>query len=132
MGLCVLYHQNVHSQGKCYLLAMDNVFFKAKKCVKNAFSGNLEIQIYWLSKQNSKKNLNLWEKTAVDKSAWRKAWLYLVWSFQFLQDFCTFVWHKATKTHRGTKTHTIIFIWLPVSRKIAITFVLEGILSWNF
>ena len=52
---------------------MDNVFFKAKKCVKNAFSGDLEIQIYWLSKQNSKKNLNLWEKTAVDKSAWRKA-----------------------------------------------------------
>ena len=33
---------------------MDNKCFKVKKCVGNALSSNLEIQIYWLSKQNSK------------------------------------------------------------------------------
>ena len=45
---------------------MANVFFIVKKYVENAFFRDLEIQIYWLSKQNNKK-LNLWEKTAVDK-----------------------------------------------------------------
>ena len=67
----------------CYLLAMANVFFIVKKYVENAFFRDLEIQIYWLSKQNNKK-LNLWEKTAVDKSAWIKAcyvnFFYLLWS----------------------------------------------------
>ena len=55
-------NQNVHSPGKWYLSVMDNIFFEVKKCIENAFSKDLEIQIYWLSKQNSKKNLNLWEK----------------------------------------------------------------------
>ena len=36
--------------------------FEVKKCVGNAFSRDLE-----------KKKLNLWEKTAVDKSVWIKA-----------------------------------------------------------
>ena len=61
----------------CYLLAMANVFFIVKKYVENAFFRDLEIQIYWLSKENNKK-LNLWEKTAVDKSAWIKACTLLV------------------------------------------------------
>ena len=52
---------------------MDNIFLEVKKCVKNAFSRDLEIQIYWLSEQNSKKNSIFGEKIAVDKSAWIKA-----------------------------------------------------------
>ena len=67
-------NQEVHSQGKWYLSAMDNVFFEVKKCMENAFSRDLEIQIYWLSKQNSKKNSIFGKKTAVDKSAWIKVW----------------------------------------------------------
>ena len=52
---------------------MDNICFEIKKCVRNAFSNDLEIQIYWRSKQWKK--LNFWEKTAVDKSAWIKAYV---------------------------------------------------------
>ena len=74
IGLCLLYHQTkMFIQEKWYLSAMAKVFFEVKKGVKNSFSRDLEIQIYWLSKQNSKTKLNLWEKTAVDKSAWIKA-----------------------------------------------------------
>ena len=52
---------------------MDNVWFEVKKCVGNAYSNDIEIQIYWLSKEWKK--LNLLEKTAVGKSAWIKACL---------------------------------------------------------
>ena len=30
---------------------MDNVYFEVKKCVRNALHNDLQIQIYWLSKQ---------------------------------------------------------------------------------
>ena len=57
IGLCVLYHQTkmLTFRKNWYLSAMDKVFSEVKKCVENAFSRDLEIQIYWLSKQNSKK-----------------------------------------------------------------------------
>ena len=43
---------NIHGGGGEWCLsAMDNVYFEVKKCVGNAFSNDLEIQIYWLSKQ---------------------------------------------------------------------------------
>ena len=54
----LLQNHNIH----WCLSAMDNICFKAKKCVGNTF----------LCKQL--KNSNLWEKTTVDKSAWIKAW----------------------------------------------------------
>ena len=44
---------------------MDNVCFEVKKCVANAFCSDPAIHIY--------KKLNLWEKTAVEESAWIKA-----------------------------------------------------------
>ena len=52
---CTLqYHQTItfmEGGGEWCLSAMDNVYFEVKKCVGNAFSNDLEIQIYWLSKQ---------------------------------------------------------------------------------
>ena len=30
---------------------MDNICFEVKKCVGNAYSNDMVIQIYWLSKQ---------------------------------------------------------------------------------
>ena len=53
----LLQNHNIH----WCLSAMDNICFKAKKCVGNTF----------LCKQL--KNSNLWEKMTVDKSAWIKA-----------------------------------------------------------
>ena len=63
----------VHSQGKWYSSAMDNIFFEVKKSVsKMHFPG------IWRSKftdlvNKTVKKINLWGKTAVDKSAWIKA-----------------------------------------------------------
>ena len=57
---CILsLDHNIHGK-KWFLSAMDKMFFEVKKCVGNVFSRDL-------------KKLNLWEKTAVEKSAWIKA-----------------------------------------------------------
>ena len=53
---------------------MDNIYFE----VKNV--SEMHSPTIWRSKftdlvNSKKKQLNFWEKTAVDKSAWIKAWL---------------------------------------------------------
>ena len=74
MELSVLYHQTiiftkengVYQQWKICPL-------KSKKGRKCIFQGSGEPNFKLMTKQTVKK-LNIWEKTAVDKSAWIKAW----------------------------------------------------------
>ena len=58
---------------------------EVKKCIRNAFSSDLETKISKkiplgaLMTQQKVRKLNLWEKTAVEKSAWIKACLPYPW-----------------------------------------------------
>ena len=67
------------------LSAMNKMCFGVKKCIRNAFSSDLETRISKkiplgaLLTQQKIRKLNLWEKTAVEKSAWIKACLLYPW-----------------------------------------------------
>ena len=74
-------NHNIH-KGKWCLFAMKNMSFEVKKSRKCIFQGFGEPSSKILAKQTVKK-LNLWEKTAVDKSAWIKACISCISEFSF-------------------------------------------------
>ena len=81
-------NRNIHG-GELYLSSMNNVCFEVKKFDGNAISSNLEAQIsknFPLSTlliQQALKKLNIWGKTAVEKSAWIKACFFFTSSTNF-------------------------------------------------
>ena len=75
---CTLqYHKTKIFMEKMVLISDGQRMLWSQKVWGNAFSNDLKIQIYWLSKLQ--KNSIFDKKTAVDKSAWIKAWCVYIY-----------------------------------------------------
>ena len=72
MWFCVLYHQTIiFTRKKVFISVGQCMLWSQKVCWKCIFLRPGDPNL--LTHQTVKK-LNLWEKTAIDKSAWIKAW----------------------------------------------------------